>query len=677
MRAAGRSNPGLASGARSVQHCAVKRLAHRGRSRAGVGVLVAALLAGPAQQAGAASTVKVNCGTQDLQTKIDAAQDGDTLLIRGTCTGTFTVDSSLILKKDPDGTTATLDAAQAGRTLSITGDPTVHLVGLTVTGGTGSPGGGIFKPGSGVLTLNRVTVKGNIAPGTDSAQGGGIYSADGTLTISSSTIRGNRAVATTSGQASAQGGGVWSGGPLTLTDSNIRSNHAEATSTGANAPASGGGVFVDTAPLTIASTVFSDNRAVATAATLSLGQGGAVEATLGSEALSVRGSRFNSNVARGSSSGSDSAAAAAGALSADFGTGSITGTTFTANEAHAASEAGTADVAGGAVSAFPTTKLTLSSSVIDGSIAQADAHARASGDGGGLFVNGPGQLTVRGSTVSNNTLEIHDVTAQTEADGGGILNLGQGSFSLVRSTISGNRVLVTSEQNQPVAIAGGLESGGSAITISASTISGNLAFAEAFDANTALAFTAGVEFDAPSTLVNSTITGNTVRAVASPSQGKVVAAAGGLEISNRDLDITNSTVARNHVTGSAHDMSLLGGGVFVNGTVAPTVEASLLALNTAGAGPDCFGNVTSAGFNLIKNLNGCTVATQPSDQTGVDPRLGTLADNGGPTRTLALLAGSPAANRIPALQCAVGRDQRGVKRPQGTKCDLGAFERNA
>jgi hypothetical protein len=60
----------------------------------------------------------------------------------------------------------------------------------------------------------------------------------------------------------------------------------------------------------------------------------------------------------------------------------------------------------------------------------------------------------------------------------------------------------------------------------------------------------------------------------------------------------------------------------------------------------------------------------------VDPKLGPLHDNGGPTLTLALLAGSPALNVI-STPCSVTVDQRGVHRPQpqGGKCDIGSFER--
>jgi hypothetical protein len=66
---------------------------------------------------------------------------------------------------------------------------------------------------------------------------------------------------------------------------------------------------------------------------------------------------------------------------------------------------------------------------------------------------------------------------------------------------------------------------------------------------------------------------------------------------------------------------------------------------------------------------------QATDKRNVAPKLGSLGSNGGPTHTIPLLAGSPALSAIPAAQCAVPRDQRGVKGPQGPRCDIGAFER--
>ena len=58
----------------------------------------------------------------------------------------------------------------------------------------------------------------------------------------------------------------------------------------------------------------------------------------------------------------------------------------------------------------------------------------------------------------------------------------------------------------------------------------------------------------------------------------------------------------------------------------------------------------------------------------LDPLLGPLQDNGGPTFTHALLPGSPAIDHIPAENCEVTTDQRGVARPQGAACDIGAYE---
>ena len=64
-----------------------------------------------------------------------------------------------------------------------------------------------------------------------------------------------------------------------------------------------------------------------------------------------------------------------------------------------------------------------------------------------------------------------------------------------------------------------------------------------------------------------------------------------------------------------------------------------------------------------------------SDRLGAMPKLGVLGSNGGPTATIPLRPGSRALNAIPESQCTVGRDQRGVRRPQGRRCDIGAYER--
>ena len=76
------------------------------------------------------------------------------------------------------------------------------------------------------------------------------------------------------------------------------------------------------------------------------------------------------------------------------------------------------------------------------------------------------------------------------------------------------------------------------------------------------------------------------------------------------------------------------------------------------------------GHNIIEDG---TCITDPSSFSG-DPMLGPLQDNGGPTETHALLAGSPAIDEIPSENCEVDSDQRGVPRPQGDGCDIGSYE---
>jgi hypothetical protein len=86
-----------------------------------------------------------------------------------------------------------------------------------------------------------------------------------------------------------------------------------------------------------------------------------------------------------------------------------------------------------------------------------------------------------------------------------------------------------------------------------------------------------------------------------------------------------------------------------------------------------------ASFSLIGDGSGSDITNTDGNQVGsasapIDPKLGSLADNGGPTRTRALLAGSPAIDAASTPDCPTA-DQRGVLRPQGAACDIGSYER--
>jgi hypothetical protein len=98
----------------------------------------------------------------------------------------------------------------------------------------------------------------------------------------------------------------------------------------------------------------------------------------------------------------------------------------------------------------------------------------------------------------------------------------------------------------------------------------------------------------------------------------------------------------------------------------------------SGAG-NCSGTIIDGGYNLDSG-NTCGFSATGSLSNVTDPKLSHLSDNGGLTQTIALLPGSPAIDVIPAAQCtdqnnqALTTDQRGVARPQGSNCDIGAFE---
>ena len=136
--------------------------------------------------------------------------------------------------------------------------------------------------------------------------------------------------------------------------------------------------------------------------------------------------------------------------------------------------------------------------------------------------------------------------------------------------------------------------------------------------------------------------------------------------------IEHSTIARNTV--AAGGALLAGENIATEhlGAVTgiTTVSSSVIGGGTGGATPNCGGEgIESHGNNVVSDLS-CG-PTASGDRVGVDPLLAPLADNGGPTDTVALLPGSP------AIDAGVGcpaNDERGVSRAQGTTCDAGAFE---
>ena len=304
-----------------------------------------------------------------------------------------------------------------------------------------------------------------------------------------------------------------------------------------------------------------------------------------------------------------------------------------------------------------------------------------------LTISGAGQATsfvdgglvARVFFISSVTVDISGVTIQNgaigNADGGGIINL-RGSMTLTDVTVSSNSA----------SSGGGITNVQGSMTLTNVTVSSNTA---ANSGGGGILNVHGVM-----TLTNVTVSDNSDTTFAGAGTG------GGGITNVGAMELTNVTVSGNstigfgggivngsslaiggvmtltNVTVSGNTARVDGGGIF-NGNGAVTLYNSIIANST----PDnCAGSsaITSGGHNL-EGADSCGF-TAPGDLTNTDPLLGPLQDNGGTTETHALLPGSPAIDAIPVADCTdplgnpITTDQRGVDRPQGTACDIGAYE---
>jgi hypothetical protein len=252
--------------------------------------------------------------------------------------------------------------------------------------------------------------------------------------------------------------------------------------------------------------------------------------------------------------------------------------------------------------------------------------------GGGIYVDG-GALTVENSTILGNSAEA----------GGGILVSG-GTLTVQNTTISENSTFL--------AEGGGIAAVSGKLTVTNSTIS----------TNSTPTFGGGIiALRSTLTVENSTISGNSA-----DKDG------GGINILEEGTAvIRNSTIAFN--TGGGQ-----GGGLFVGADAPVALQSTLVADNAVGASgsdPDVSGAVTAT-FSLVENVTGTAfLPGSANNLTGADPLLGPLADNGGPTKTHALLPGSPALDHgFNPFGLAFDQRGPGFARALGAAADIGAFE---
>jgi CSLREA domain-containing protein len=330
-----------------------------------------------------------------------------------------------------------------------------------------------------------------------------------------------------------------------------------------------------------------------------------------------------------------------------------------------------------------------------------------SGEEGGGIVN-HGNLILDNVTVTNNrttsdetlsagapgggifndvSLQLRrcKVTGNTAADvGGGIHN--KGIITVLQSTISGNSaasdrggglsnfntatiILSTIAKNTAVGTGGGIENGGK-MTLTHSAVTGNVA-----------EYGGGIHNVGGLDVTDSTIAGNTARRIGGGIHNEFSSTA-----LNGTLRLNNVTIANN--TAGEKNQGEPGGGGLANKKPATTkIANSLLAGNTdaSGKAPDCRGTLLCFGYDLVQTTTGCKVRGNPiGNVLDQSAKLGPLANNGGPTQTIALLPGSPAIDAGSQATPGSGKgacektDQRGKTRPIAGAgrpiCDIGAFE---
>jgi hypothetical protein len=269
------------------------------------------------------------------------------------------------------------------------------------------------------------------------------------------------------------------------------------------------------------------------------------------------------------------------------------------------------------------------------------------GDSGAGIAASFGPLILRDSLVSQNIVNTDGAGAFGHGVFGAAVFAPEGG-QIIHSTIAGNRVVVPAPVDNLQVFGGGIE------------------------------LEAEVPTTAPGVIEGSTIAGNTV--ALNGSAGSIVEGAGA------DL-VGNVTMTGSTVTGNSAEAATVNGanlfGFHEAGFPDPIVRDSIVSNPRAGA-PNCAGTLISEGFNIDDGSN-CGFK-QGSDRSRTNPGLATsLADNGGPTPTFALLPGSVAIDQGNAFGASA--DQRGLARlsdfaaipnaPRGDGSDVGAFEAQA
>ncbi len=612
---------------------------------------------------------------------------------------------------------STLQGNQAGANggaIFTSGTTTTQINGSTIQDNDAPLGGGVFICSSkGLLSVDNSEISNNSAINL----GGGInlqYGAE--LIINASLIASNH-----SGR---HGGGIfkdkgWDRLPTTITGTTFQDNTADW---------SGGGVFILRTPLTISDSQFSNNQAdeyggglgyqnnstetVLISNTTFDGNsatwdGGAIH--FSGELMSISGSTIQNNSAEnGAGIHNGPADYTKYVIRADT-TLIITSSTVQEN---IASENGGGAFNEGVMTCGESNFVANESSTLGGGIHNTGEvevlgctfdKNKTGEDGGGI--NSDNIAEIRGSDFTNNTSKR----------GGGFASIG-GDAEISQSTFMNNSAsdrggaifnFGAIPGSSPMEVenceiidntapfGGGIASSVGDTKIVESTLSRNIASKDG----------GGIYNDGLMTLIQSTLSGNeasafgggiqnmeTIIVQESTFSGNTARRGGGLASDEGDTTLTNNTFSANTATDSggglyssspggsiqashitvAFNNAADGGGVAISGG-SLGIKNSIVGMNASGG--DC--SISAGGFSSIaENIN--SDGSCPGFTLKDDPLLKVLANYGGPTETHALQSDSPAIDAAPDCTAiggaAVTIDQRGLSRPGGPVCDLGAYE---
>jgi hypothetical protein len=558
------------------------------------------------------------------------------------------------------------EATFHGGAIFTISNATTYVNDSTVHENTALLGGGIFIYHGGLLSIDNGEVTNNIAING----GGGISAPYGAeLIVNDSLIASNH--------AGGHGGGIFKDRgsvrlPTTITGTTFQNNTANW---------SGGGVFILRTPLTISDSQFSNNHADEYG-------GGLGYQNNSTETVLISNTTFDAN----------SAAWDGGAIHFSGESMSINNSTIQNNMAAngAGIHNGTAD--------DPFTKYIIRTDttlIITGSILQENI---ASGDGGGAF--NEGVMTCGESTFVNN---------ESYTLGGGIHNTGE--IEILGCTFDKNRsgsdggginnhniaeIRDSTFTNNASVRGGGVATSMGDTQIYDSTLSDNEASSEGggiFNDGSMKVFQSTLSANEASTLGGGIYNIEEINVQKCTFEDNTASRGGGLAAAGGDTALINNTFSTNTATDSggglfnmgpsnedttpggemqashitvAYNSAPTGGGIATSGG-SLSIKNSIVALSPSGS--DC--HASAAGFSALgENID--TDGSCIGFTLKADPLLAPLANNGGPTQTHALKAGSPAIDAAPVCAtvggAAVSDDQRGVGRPQGAACDLGAYE---